>query len=641
MQILPQPKEIKEGDGCFTLNRKTAIIFDANYASKDSLLPLQQLADEIMDLFKFRPRLTRAMDKEDNSIYCSFDESLNKDDYKLEIKDNGIAIYAGAQSGLYYGIQTLRQILRSEGIQLSCLTINDVPDFVNRGFYHDATRGKVATLATYKDLVDKLAFYKLNQLQLYVEHSFAFSKHTDIWSCSDPLTHEEILELDIYCLQHHIELIPSLSTLGHFYMPLTSKRKEHLNELDTNGSEKPFSFPDRQHHYTLDCQNPESAVLIDELIAEFAPLFSSNKFNFCFDEPFDLGKGKNKALADEKGVGRLFMDFLTKVIASVRKQGKQPMMWGDIILKYPEYISELPKDIIFLNWEYAESLLAKEALGDLIVLGDSKVFAEAGLEFYNCPGVSCWNRNSSRINGVDRNIQMMAKEGKEDGATGLLNTDWGDYGHFNLLSPSYYGLVLGAAAAWNSEAVQNIVEFEDTFSIIETGDASKTISGLLRKLGDCELFEWYDLVRWVTKIDKDDDLISFVVDDETGMMKRCLELNEDDLYASYIQAKSIEERIREIAVKSKAQDELFYREILFSTWGVALFQSIGLAWKRSLGKKVSENVPSYYEIADELRHFEIELSELWHLRNKPSEYYRIKEHINKVAIKLDELGIND
>ncbi len=636
MNILPQPKEIKKQEGIFTLNRQTAIIFDAKFAIKNSLLPLQQLSDEIENLFKFRPKLTRSS-IEENSIFCSFDETLNKDDYTLTVEKTGVAIYAGSGSGLFYAIQTLRQILRTEGIQIPCLTIKDTPDFVNRGFYHDATRGKVANLATYKELADKLAFYKINQLQLYVEHTFAFTKHTDIWSCSDPLTHEEILDLDAYCLERHIELVPSLTTFGHFYMGLRSKRKEHLNELNIKGLEKEYSFPARQMHYTLDCQNPESSQLVDELIAEFAPLFSSNKFNLCCDETFDLGKGKNAKLAEEKGTGRLYMDFLIKVISSVHKQNKQPMMWGDVILSHSEYIKEIPKDVILLNWEYAESLLFKEAAGDLIVLSDSKVFKEAGLEFYNCPGVSCWNRNSSRINGVDRNIQMMAKEALENGATGFLNTDWGDYGHFNLLSASYYGTTLGAEAAWNVEAANDIKSFEDKFSIIELGDKSKKTANLLRELGDCELIEWWDLVLWVTPQDKEGGFISDNYDAKTGMTKRSIALGIDELHKAYLKSKEIVIKIQNIASQSQALDKLAYRELICGAWGVAISQAIGLRWRKSLEQDIPNDIPSNYELADELRHFEIELSELWHLRNKPSEYYRIKELIEKIAIKLDGL----
>ncbi len=474
-----------------------------------------------------------------------------------------------------------------------------------------------------------------------MEHTFAFVKHTDLWSCSDPLTHEEILELDTYCLQHHIELVPSLSTFGHFYMGVKSKRKEHLNELDIKASEKNFSFPARQMHYTLDCHNDESIQLIDELIAEFAPLFSSNKFNICCDETFDLGKGKNKKLAEEKGTGRLYMDFLLKVIASVHKQGKQPMMWGDVVLSHFEYIKEIPKDVIFLNWEYAESLLFKETAGDLIVLSDSKVFKDAGLEYYNCPGVSCWNRNSSRIDGVDRNIKMMAKEAYENGGTGLVNTDWGDYGHFNLLSASYYGMTLGAEASWNVTAAQDINLFEDKFAEIELGDKSKEIPKLLRELGNCELIEWWDLVSWVTKRDKDGGFVDSNYDSNTNFTKRGLGYTVDTLFNAYSKSKIIIIKMQNIASQSKTSDELAYRELLCGAWGVVIAQGIGLRWKSALGESVPEEIPSYYELADELRNFEVELSKLWHLRNKPSEYYRIKEHINKVAMKLECLFLNN
>ena len=55
-----------------------------------------------------------------------------------------------------------------------------------------------------------MAYYKMNQLQLYIEHTFLFRDFSEIWRDDTPLTAEEIMELDQYCLERGIELVPSL-----------------------------------------------------------------------------------------------------------------------------------------------------------------------------------------------------------------------------------------------------------------------------------------------------------------------------------------------------------------------------------------------------------------------------------------------
>ena len=71
--------------------------------------------------------------------------------YTLTVDQNAIIVTGNSSSGLYYGIQTLRQLIRNYGADIPCLRIEDSPFLEYRGFYHDITRGKVPTLETLKD----------------------------------------------------------------------------------------------------------------------------------------------------------------------------------------------------------------------------------------------------------------------------------------------------------------------------------------------------------------------------------------------------------------------------------------------------------------------------------------------------------
>jgi hypothetical protein len=362
--------------------------------------------------------------------------------YRLTVAPDGVEMRSPSSQGLFRAAATLIQLIHNDSRRVSCVDIIDWPDFPVRGFYHDVTRGRVPTLNSLKRLVDTLAFYKLNHLQLYVEHAFAFSMIPELSVGKTPLTAADILELDRYCADRCVDLVPSLSTFGHLYELLRLPRFERLNELDIKASETPRDLWDRMAHYTLDVGNPDSFELVKGMIEEYAPLFSSPWFNICGDETFDLGKGKNAQRAEREGVGRLYVEFVNRIIGVVKSAGKKPMLWGDIVLKHPEYISELPADTVFLNWDYVPD--AKDE--------SVKKFRDAGVTQYVCPGVQAWSRFAADVDRACANISRMARFGREAGAAGVLNTNWGDCGHVNLPAASYHGLAFGAAHSWNCKA---------------------------------------------------------------------------------------------------------------------------------------------------------------------------------------------
>lgn len=620
MQLLPNPKSVEVFDGTFTLNDATSINLSPE-CSFDTLKPCDLMLELMSELTGRRGVLTRSNKQLENSISLKQGSGAPQG-YTLQIDKNKIVVCGNDAPGLFYGIQTLCQIMISEGRKLPLCKIADAPDFRSRGFYHDCTRGKVPTLETLFALVDKMAFYKLNELQLYVEHTFAFSKHLDLWAGADPLTAEEIIKLDEYCQKNHIDLVPSLSTFGHMYMMLRSKRKEHLNELDIKASENDFSFHDRMAHYTLDCSQKESAELVKEIIDEFAPLFSSKYFNICCDETFDLGKGKNAKKSETLGKNRLYVDFLKPIMQTVKDNGKIPQFWGDIILNSPEMLEEMPKDVIALNWDYSPGITGHS---------DSKGFAKANMRFYNCPGVCGWNTVINRIDDATKNIINFAKQGKEFGAEGLLNTDWGDFGHPNLLAFSYHGMLLGGAVGWNVDNNSDTDIFDASFDLFEfNSDAG--IAELLRRADDAQNIIWFTISHWC------DPSLEYADLPPTEIMNR---LTKDHTIESIKNAvdslEIIYDEMLDALAASFPEDTLAGRELLCGiNGGIIIHKTAAIFRMKAEGIKAdSKYLP--YSVADQVVKFERELSQLWHLRNKPSEFYRLKETLLKVVSRLNAL----
>lgn len=604
LHLIPTPSEINFGAKSFPLYELENLLLPAG-TPVSILQSAVKLADDFEKVTSRRLRFGRS-ELPGKSIKLAFDCRKDSESYTLKAADGEININGDSEAGLFYGIQTLRQIFLSCGNFCPELTINDTPDFAARGFYHDITRSAVPTLQSLFELADKMAYYKLNQLQLYIEHTFAFARHCDIWEGSDPITAEEIIQLDHYCRDRHIDLVPSLSTFGHFYMALRSKRKEDLNELDIKASELPFSFYGRMAHYTLNCSDPRSLALVEDMLTEFMPLFTSKYFNICCDETFDLGKGKNAAAAEKYGSEALYVDFLKKIIAIVEKAGRTAMFWGDIIATQPELIKTLPPGTIALEWDYSAAAEHR----------DTATLAKTTDNFYICPGTTVWNCWNADINVCQPNILNYARKGKRYGAKGLLNTNWGDMGNINLFANSLYGLAYGAQASWNTAAAENVARFDEDFDQMEFG-----CSGL------AELWRQFDeakVIRW--------KMIQNFVDPKFNCYQQEFfdALTAGQVKMAIVKLEEIFAQVMEKFARAVPADQLAVKESVFGFEMAILMHKIGLAF-------MEKEHSAAWTAADALRKLEQRYAPLWHNRFKPSEYYRNREVLLQLARKLDTL----
>ena len=362
--------------------------------------------------------------------------------YALTISKKGIAISFHDNDGLRAATATLRQLLRAHGRRLPCLKIRDWPDFARRGVMLDISRGRVPKLETLLDLAEKLSDFKINELQLYTEHTFAYKKYQRIWQSWGALTAKEIQILDARCRELGIDLVPNQNSFGHLRYFLEDPKLKKLGEIS-----EPFLADTKdflRRPTTLAPNHPGTLPFVRGLYDELLPNFSSQFFNIGGDETWDLGKGQSKKLCEAKGKGRVYLDFIKKLHREVSARKRTMMFWGDIILKQPALIRELPKNLIALNWGY-EVNHPFEA--------EAAQFAKAKIPFYVCPGTSSWQTIIGKHDNGLANLRAAAKAGKKFGAIGYLNTDWGDGGHPQPLAVSWPLFAAGAALAWNVNAL--------------------------------------------------------------------------------------------------------------------------------------------------------------------------------------------
>lgn len=361
------------------------------------------------------------------------------DAYKLEISKSQISLTAKNLNALRYGKQTLLQLLEyaeSENKLLPKININDWANFERRGYMLDISRDKVPTMKSLFMLIDQLVKWRINELQLYTEHTFAYRNHKKVWENASPLTASEIQQLNYYCLKKGIDLVPNQNSFGHMENWLKHDEYLDLAECETNCK----TIWGNRKRTALAPTNPKSLVLMQELYAELLPNFTSKYANIGGDETVELGLGKSKSLSDKIGKGQVYLNYLKKLNVEINKNGKLTQFWGDIVLNHPELIKDIPKNMTALVWGYDATYPFDENLAK---------FHEAGLDFYVCPGTSSWRSEIGRNHNAFINLKKAAIAGKKYEAKGYLVTDWGDFGHFQPKSVSYATLILGASYAWN------------------------------------------------------------------------------------------------------------------------------------------------------------------------------------------------
>jgi hexosaminidase len=371
---------------------------------------------------------------------------LPAEGYRLGVGREGVDLVAADGAGLYHGVSTLLQWLRlagrgaGRGLALPAVSIEDSPGLRVRGVMLDVARDKVPTMETLLALVDLLASFKINQLQLYVEHTFAYRGHEEVWRAASPLTADEMRFLDGFCAERAIELVPNQNSFGHFHRWLVHERYRPLAECP-DGIEHPFA--QEPEPFSLCAVDPRVPELLADLYDQLLPCFSSRQFNVGLDESFDLGRCRSRQACEERGRHRVYLDYLRTVHRLAAERGRRIQIWGDIVLEEPALIPELPPDVVALVWGYeAEHPFAEQG----------ERFRAAGLEFLLCPGTSSWTSLTGRTTNAVANVANAAAAAAATGAAGGRVTDGGDFGNLQPPTAALPGLLAGTAAAWNPAA---------------------------------------------------------------------------------------------------------------------------------------------------------------------------------------------
>jgi N-acetyl-beta-hexosaminidase len=222
--------------------------------------------------------------------------------YTLTIDRRGVLIEFHEPGGLRAGVATLRQLFREYGRSLPYLKIRDWPDFPRRGAMLDISRGRVPKLETLLELVDHLADFKINEFQLYTEHTFAYRNYESVWRGWGAITAAEVRTLDARCRELGIDLVPNQNSFGHLRQWLEYPPLKKLAEVSEPYEAANGAF--LRYPSTLAPAHPGTVPFLRKLYDELLPNFSSGHFNAGCDETWDLGRGQSRKLCEKFGLGR-------------------------------------------------------------------------------------------------------------------------------------------------------------------------------------------------------------------------------------------------------------------------------------------------------------------------------------------------
>ena len=445
IRVIPQPRQLTKTTEVFRVTKTTRLVL-ADSHSEDDRFAAQDFADDLKETAGVQIRLGGGRGRQTiligdlknasiqaalKRIGLSVPEGLSEEAYLLAVTSTDVVIGGGSPAGVFYGLQTLKQLVAGENETafVPGVRIVDWPAMRWRAVSDDISRGPVPTFEYIKRQLRTFAAFKLNMHSFYMEHAFSSSAHPLIGPEGGSLTPDEIRELVKFARRYHIELVPEQQTFGHLHKAL---KLEKYNQL----AETPYGD-------VLSPQQEGSYELITDWYRELNDLFPGQFFHIGADETFELGEGQSREAARSRGVGAIYFEHLNRVREELKSYNRRLMFWGDIAFNHPDLIGQIPRDMIVMNWDYAP----KDSYELRI-----KPFKDADLDQFVCPGIWSWNQIFPNIENANKNIINFVRDGQAAGALGMMNTSWDDDGE-SLFEMGWYGIVLGAAASWQDTPV--------------------------------------------------------------------------------------------------------------------------------------------------------------------------------------------
>jgi hypothetical protein len=387
----------------------------------------------------------------------------SREAYSIKVTREGAEVRARSSAGLYYGVQTLGQLCEGTGEQaaLPAVEVHDWPALAYRGVMVDMSHGPLPTEEEVERQIDFLARWKGNQYYFYSEASIELQGYS-LLNPGGRFTQEQVRRIVEYARARHVDVVPCLELYGHLHDVFRVERYSDLAPFPHGGEFNP--------------RNPKVMVMLADWAEQLSRLFPSPFVHIGFDETWQIEKA-----ARQQGTGatpaKLFVEQLKNVSRLFEQRGKRVMAWGDIIVKYPGVLSDLPPGLIAVAWYYDPDPDYKERLGPL---------AANHVPHFIASGVNSWNEVAPDFDRAFANIDTFLAAGRRSNTLGLMNTVWTDDAQI-LLRMSWPAIAYGAAASWQSAAMDRARFFSDFARLMYPEAVAPEAASALEKLAKAEV----------------------------------------------------------------------------------------------------------------------------------------------------------
>jgi hexosaminidase len=452
----------------------------------------------------------------------------SRESYQISVTQSKITIKAKADAGVFYALQTLQQMVKNDkdGSYVNAAEIEDYPVMAYRGVMMDLSHGGLLTEAEIRNQIDFLARWKMNQYYFYNEVSIEMKGYPLI-NYNACYTQEQVKRIVAYGRKKHIDVIPFVEFYGH------------LHELIR--IEKYASLGIGKYGHDLDPRVPEVQTILKDWIGQYATMFPTPFIHIGFDETWETERLKKQDAAIQPK--ELYLKQLNFVAETVRSHGKKVMVWTDISNNYPDIISQFPRDILPVLWEYSDE---STSLNKWLV-----PVRKENLPFFVQSAVDSWGNVYPAAKYSFDNMDICLKACRDEKAIGYITSVWTDAVQ-PLLRNTWIFMAYGCAGAWQDKPIDRSA-FTETFCRIMYPGQAESMAEAFNKMSESE--------DWLANSLGRHSLSEAWEDPFSAYHLKNTALHSDDLKKSRIAAESALEKLS-AAMQDGAIDTAFIRSMM-------------------------------------------------------------------------------
>ncbi len=455
IHVIPYPQQVILGGDDFIISNNVTILLDKNHSEADKFAA-GELAGTLKKEWGVNASIGTEKGKKNIVLTRNMvsGEIIGLQGYHISTGENELVIKAKGEAGLFYGVQTLLQIVLEgrEGAYVIGMEITDWPDIKKRAAHYD-TKHHQDKMAYVESFIKDLAKYKINQLVWEWEDKLAYKSHPEI-GAPGAFTIEEMQEMTRFARKYHVELIPLVQGLGHVSFILKWPQYAHLREIESSNWE---FCPLKEETYDLLFDLWEEAI-------EATP--GSGYIHIGSDETYELAACEQcQAKAKEIGKSGLYQLFVKKAAEHLQKLGRKVMVWerpmGWVKSSSPAKNITPAKGLVLTesySYNTPDFKYTKEArqLGYEVYAYDPN----PGIEPLFLPYHYRKRGGHKTLGSMENSYDFLTTAALSGAFDGMINTSWDDSGLHNQMW--MLSFVTSAEYSW-SGSKPTLPEFEESF----------------------------------------------------------------------------------------------------------------------------------------------------------------------------------